>query len=151
VDVRAVVEQVTAEARTLEEGEGFPRGYVARVRTAAGALALSDSVADDLRGAVLLLESHAVVDAEVPVTASSLPARLVKRLVKRLIGWYLRFLGHQVSALGQASARFGLAVADRLDRVEAEQVEARRALEAEVAALRARVAELEARSTSVVN
>jgi hypothetical protein len=47
--------------------------------------------------------------------------------------------------LGQATARFGLTVAERLDRMEAEQSAERAAMAAEIAAHQARVAELEAR------
>ena len=69
----------------------------------------------------------------------------LKLVIRKLIGWYVRFLGQQVSLLGQAAARLGLMVADRLDQFEAEQGAERAALAAQVAALEARVAELEAR------
>jgi ABC-type protease/lipase transport system fused ATPase/permease subunit len=57
----------------------------------------------------------------------------------------VRFLGHQVGILGQATARLGLVVAERLDRMEAEQSAERAVMAAEIAALSGRVAELEAR------
>ena len=50
-----------------------------------------------------------------------------------MLVWYLRYLGHQISSFGQATARFGVTVANRVDE-----------LEAEVADLRERVARLEA-------
>ena len=57
---------------------------------------------------------------------------LVKQVLKKLMIWYLRFLAVQISAFGQATARFGVTVASRIDE-----------LESEVAELRERVAKLE--------
>jgi hypothetical protein len=115
------------------------------VRTAAARLAVTEGGGDDVRSAALLLEQEAVIDVDVPVASRTLPQRLVKQMVRKLVGWYVRFLGHQVGVLGQATARLGLAVAERLDRMEAEQGAERAVMAAEIAALQARVAELEAR------
>jgi cell division protein FtsB len=76
------------------------------------------------------------------------PQRLVKQMVRKLIGWYVRFLGHQVGILGQATGRFALAAAERLERLEATQSAEREAMAAQIAALEARVAELEARTST---
>ena len=137
-DVRADAERIAAEP-------GFPAAYLARVRTAAARLSVTEGGRDDVRSAALLLEQQAVIDADVPVASRTRPQRLLKLVIRKLIGWYVRFLGHQVSLLGQAAARFGLTVADRLDQFEAERGAERAAVVAEIDALKARVAELEAR------
>ena len=142
-----MAEEVAAEAQRLAAGPDFPAAYLARVRAAAARLAVTEGVQDDVRSAALLLEQQAVIDVEVPVASRTLPQRLVKQVVRKLIGWYVRFLGHQVGILGQATARFALLVAERLDRIEAAQSVERAALASEIAALQARVAELEARSS----
>lgn len=142
-----MAEEVRAEAERLSSEPGFPAADLARVRTAAARLALTEGDQDDVRSAALLLEQQAVIDVEVPVASRTLPQRLVKQVVRRLVGWYVRFLGHQVGILGQATARFALVVAERLDRMEAAQTAERAAMAAEIAALQARVAELEARSS----
>jgi hypothetical protein len=141
-----LTDELSAEAAGLAAGPGFPAAYLARVRTAAARLSVTEGGRDDVRSAALLLEQQAVIDAEVPVASRTRPQRLLKLVIRKLIGWYVRFLGHQVSLLGQAAARFGLVVADRLDQFEAEHGAERAALTAEIAALAARVAELEARS-----
>ena len=139
--------EVGAEAERLATELGFPAAYLARVRTAAARLALTEGGQDDVRSAALLLEQQAVIDVEGPVASRTLPQRLVKLLVRKLVGWYVRFLGHQVGILGQATARFALMVAERLDRIEAAQSAERAVMAAEIAALQRRVAELEARSS----
>jgi hypothetical protein len=141
-----LADEVRAEADRLVAESGFPAAYLARVRTAAARLAVTEGVRDDVRSAALLLEQQAVIDVEAPVASRTLPQRLVKQLVRKFVGWYVRFLGHQVGILGQATARLGLVVAERLDRMEAEQSAERAVMAAEIAALSARVAELEARS-----
>jgi hypothetical protein len=143
-----LADEVRAEADHIAGEPGFPAGYLARVRTAAARLAVTEGDGDDVRRAALLLEQEAEIDVEPPVAARSLPQRLVKQLVRKFVGWYVRFLGHQVGVLGQATARFALLVAERLDRMEAEQAAEREAMAARIAALSARVAELEARSES---
>jgi len=143
----ALAGEVSAEAERLAAEPGFPAGYLARVRTAAARLAVTAGDRDDVRSAALLLEQQAVIDVEVPVASRTLPQRLVKQVVRKLVGFYVRFLGHQVGILGQATARFALVVAERLDRLEAAQSAERAAMTAEIAALKARVAELEARSS----
>jgi hypothetical protein len=140
-----LADEVRAEAERLAAGPGFPSAYLARVRTSAARLAVTEGGRDDVRSAALLLEQEAVIEVEVPVASRTLPQRLMKQVVRKLVGWYVGFLGHQVGVLGQATARLGLAVAERLDRMEAEQGAERAVMAAEIAALQARVAELEAR------
>ena len=141
-----LADEIQAEARRLAAEPDFPAAYLARVRTATARLAVAEDDRDDVRCAALLLEQHAVIDVEAPVASRTLPQRLVKQLVQKLVGWYVRFVGHQVGILGQAAARLGLAVAERLDRIEAEQGAERAALAARIAALEARVVELEAQA-----
>lgn len=130
-DLAAEIADAAAARSALPE---FPLSAVQRIRAAGARLAASEFRPDDLRHAALLLERQATIDLEVP-TASRVPGvSLVKRALKQVMIWYLRFLGHQISAFGQATARFGVTVASRVD-----------GLESEVADLRDRVVALEQR------
>lgn len=130
----SLAEEIAAAAAARAEAPDFPAAAVQRFRAAAGRLAASEFRPDDLRHGALLLERQATIDLEVP-TASRVPGvSLVKRTLKKLMIWYLRFLGHQISAFGQATARFGVTVANRVD-----------ALDDEVAELRGRVEAIEQR------
>lgn len=118
-----------AEARTKSDPD-FPAGKVQRIRAAAARLAASEFRPDDLRHGALLLERQANIDLQVP-TASRVPGvSLIKRVLKKLMIWYLRFLGHQISAFGQATARFGVTVANRVDALDTDVAELRRRVEA---------------------
>ena len=141
-----VAEEVQAEAGRLAAERGFPAPYLARVRAAATRLGVSDGDSDDVRSVALLLEEQSLIDLRVPVSARTLPQRLVKQVVRKLIAWYVRILVDQVALVGQAAGRLGLTVAQRLDRIETEQRAEQAAMGAEIARLQARVAELEAKS-----
>jgi hypothetical protein len=123
---RAALADDIAEAAAARAADpDFPVATIGRIRAAGARLAASEFRPDDLRHAALLLERQATLDLEVP-TASRVPGvALVKRSLKKLMIWYLRFLGHQISAFGQATARFGVTVANRVDGVEAELAELR--------------------------
>jgi hypothetical protein len=127
---RAGLAREVADAAAAREAESaFPEARIARIRAAAGRLAASEFRPDDLRHAALLLERQATLDLQVP-TASRVPGvALVKRALKKLMIWYLRFLGHQITSFGQATARFGVTVANRVDGLEDEVAELRKRVE----------------------
>ena len=139
-----VAAEVAAEARALEDEPGFPRPFIERVRGATARLGVDAPGPGDVRHAALILHRQASVELEPSMVARDPLRRLVKRLVRRVVGWYVRVVGAQVNALGLATARLGLAVADRTDGLEATQAADRAELEAALDALQARVAHLEA-------
>lgn len=131
----ALAAEIASAAATRAAAPDFPVARVARIRASASRMAASEFRPDDIRHAALLLERQATLDLHVP-TASRVPGVvLVKRALKQLMIWYLRFLGAQISAFGQATARFGVTVANRVD-----------SLDREVAELTERVERLEARA-----
>ncbi len=126
----ALAAEIAAAAETKAAAADFPADRVQRIRAAASRLGAGDFRPDDLRHGALLLERQATVDLQVP-TASRVPgASLVKRVLKKSMIWYLRFLGHQISAFGQATARFGVTVANRVDALDDDVADLRRRVEA---------------------
>jgi hypothetical protein len=139
-----VVDEVLGEARTRQAASEFPHETVARIRVATDWLSAEEPASDDVRFAALLLQRQAGVDLDPPVDARSWPQRLVKKIVRRLFGWYVQFLAQQVSTLGQAAARLGFAVAQRTEALEAQTTADRRGVEGRLDDLSARLARLEA-------
>jgi hypothetical protein len=77
-------------------------GYLDRVRQAASELAVTDPEADDARAAMEAVDHFADLDVDVP-TASRFPlVGLLKRAIKRLIGWYLGYFGRQLTTFALA-------------------------------------------------
>ena len=126
----SLADEIAAAAAARAEEADFPMTKVQRFRAAAGRMAASEFRPDDLRHGALLLERQANIDLQVP-TASRVPGvSLLKRVLKKLMIWYLRFLGHQISAFGQATARFGVTVANRVDSLDSDVAELRTRVEA---------------------
>lgn len=117
-------------------------GYLDRVRQAAKRLALREADSTDARAVLAAVEDLSEIDLD-PPTASRLPlVPIVKKAVKRLVGWYLQYFGRQLSAFGQAVTNLGGMLLDRTDRLEG----VAGALQADVARLAERVDDLERRS-----
>jgi hypothetical protein len=98
-----------------------------------------DDAPDDVRFAAHLVARQAQRHLEPPAVAGGGVRRLVKVAVRALVGWYGRFLCQHLGAVGQAFSRLGLAMADRVERLEADQARELEALRAEVEELRARI------------
>ena len=139
----AVVDEIVVEARALEEEPGFPHSVVDTVRAATAWLS-AEPTPGDVRQAAQLLSHQAGVAVEPQLTSPGLVRRLVKLVVHRLIGWYVRVLAQQVAALGEATARLGLAVAERTERLQSEATTDREALSARLDSLSDRLSRLEA-------
>lgn len=126
---------IGAAARLEQEAPG----YLEHVRSAAARLAVTDREPSDIRAALLDVEDTATIDIDIPTASRQPAARFVKAAVKRLIGWYLRYVGQQITAFGQAVTRLGTTVADRTEAIEARTAE----LETQVADLSGRIDRLE--------
>lgn len=124
-----------AEARLATIAPGF----LDRVRQVADRLSLRDVDGTDARAALVAVDDLAVIDLDAP-TGSRLPmVPVVKKLVKKLIAWYLFYFGRQLMAFGQAMTHLAGILIDRIERVEGATVK----LQVEVDELSARVERLE--------
>jgi glycosyltransferase involved in cell wall biosynthesis len=117
--------------------------YLAQIRGAMTRLGRRSDTADDGIAAALADVSDAsVVDIDVPTASGRREAVVLKQGIKKLTGWYLRYLAQQTTVLGQATLRLGTAVAERADRLE----DTTSGLVDEVARLRGRLENLERRT-----
>jgi hypothetical protein len=130
-----VMAEINAAATALEGGATFPASYVARVRAATARLTAVEVAADDIRSALAVLEQHLPIDVEVPVSASQPAMALLKKIIRKLTSFSMRYTGQQVTLMGQAVVRWGEAVSLRVERTEGRL--------AEIDSLRERVERLE--------
>jgi hypothetical protein len=128
-----IVDEIEASARARLGDE------LDRIRLATHRLAPVDAGPADLRAALALLDAQATIDVDVPTASRLRAGSSVKQAVKVATAWYLRYLGNQVTLLGQATVRFGAALVERTETLE----ESSAALGRELADLAARVADLE--------
>lgn len=109
-------QEVTDAAERLEQ---VAPGYLDQVRRAAARLGVRAGAASDARLALADLEDAASIDIDVPTASPRREAAALKSAVKRLTAWYLRYLGQQVTVLGQATARLGGVLVARTESLEA--------------------------------
>ncbi len=139
----AVVDEIVVEARAREAAPDFPWEAIEAVRAATSWMA-AEATPGDVRQAAQLVVHQAGVAVEPQLWSPGPLRRLVKQVVHRLIGWYVRVLAQQVKTLGEATARLGLAVAERTERLQSEAAADRVAVSARLDGLSDRLARLEA-------
>lgn len=141
VDVRAVMREVEEEARRLRQSPDFPADLAAQLDAVAARFLPVQAAGDDLAQAVSVLEQRAYIDVNAPTFSRVAPFAVLKKVLKKLLAWYFRYVAQQVTTFGNAVARLGSMLSERVERVEADRDEQA----ARIEALEARVRELEAR------
>jgi len=106
------------EAHRLEESGSVDRSFLERVRSARSRLGVIELSPGDLSSALSLLEQYVTVDADVPTASNHLALGFGKRLLKRAFAFYARYLGQQVTLLGEAMVQYGTTVGERVDRLD---------------------------------
>jgi hypothetical protein len=117
-------------------------GYLHKVRRAANELGLGGTGLADVWAVLADLRAVAQVSVAAPTASRWRAGHVVKAVVRRLIGWYVHYLGAQVNDLGDAMIRFGEAMVDKS--VELEHRTRRH--EADLNSLAGRVQRLEERT-----
>lgn len=112
--------------------ESIAPGYLEKIRRHAAELGVPTTQAGRARRAVAMVAATAPIDPDVPTESRRRAGRLVKRGVGVLTRFYFVHLTAQMSEFGESTSWMGTALCDYIE-----------GLEAEVAALRERVARLE--------
>lgn len=110
-----------AEARL----EQIAPGYLARVRQRAESVGLPRTPVERARRSIELVAESAVVDPNPPTRSRLLPVRLLKRVLGKLMRFYILFLAEQVTDLGVGTSWMGSALCDYVVGLEAEVVDLR--------------------------
>lgn len=102
LDLDQVLREIDDDVRAKRASGDLPAGLERDLDLLFDRFSPTPAVGDDLGGAIEAAERSAFVDVEVP-TASRLPlVSPLKRTLKKLMAWYLRYLAQQVSAFSAA-------------------------------------------------
>lgn len=112
------------------------------MRRASDELGLGGTGLADLWAVLADLRAVAQVNVAVPTASRWRLGHVVKAVIRRLVGWYMHYLGAQVNDLGDAMIRFGETMVDKS--VELEHRTRRH--EADLTSLAGRVQRLEERT-----
>ncbi|HLH47180.1 MAG TPA: hypothetical protein VKV25_08475 [Acidimicrobiales bacterium] len=121
--------------------------FVARARVAANRLAHRASSPEDPAAAVAQVRLLGSFDADVPTASRQAVLRYLKRGIKPLTAWYLRYLTQQLTAFAEGVADLGDVLARRAEQFARRDDELERhseAMAARLEALQRRVTRLEA-------
>jgi hypothetical protein len=137
-DGSAAAPRGQGDARQVPEPAAL--AYVEKVRLATRRLSAAEPGApDEVRLAIDAVRTTRF-DAEVPTASTRRELELVKVGVKRLSGWYVRYLTAQLDLFGASLVRLGEALAARSDALQAGHDD----LSVRVGALEERLRRLEA-------
>ena len=113
-----VVADIDAEVdRQLAAGK-VPPGFVAELDAGFRALAPGGGRDDRRRRALEVVARRAAVDEQVPVASNRPGGAALKRLVRKSVGWYVRFFAAQLAAFAAAVAAALRLLSDDLDRLQ---------------------------------
>ena len=118
--------------------------FIEKVRKATRRLRAYETNPEDVRGALQSVRTVATFDVEVPVISPRREVQMVKTGVKRLGGWYMRYLSAQLNSFAATVVRLGETMASRVEELERNGDE----LAARVGAVEARLSRLEPKTAT---
>jgi hypothetical protein len=92
--------------------------YIEKVRQATKRLGAREVAADNVRGSLDTLRDMSNFDVEVPTASTRREWEYMKKAVKRLTVWYMRYMAEQLNAFAGGAVRLGDALAARTEALE---------------------------------
>jgi len=117
LDLSRIQADVNEEVRRRRASGDFPPG-LERELDAVFARYAPAGVGDDFDAVMASAETQSFVHADVPTESRVAPFAYVKRFVRKLTGWYARFLTQQVTAFNGAITRAVRLLGARVDDLE---------------------------------
>ena len=118
VDLRQVMAEIHDDVRKRRADGDIPPGFERELDMVFARFAPAAAVGGDLTAVVERAERASFVDVDVPTESNTPGVSIVKRVLKMLVGWYLRYLSQQTSAFASTVVRGLRIVSDRLDALE---------------------------------
>lgn len=118
LDLDLVIREIEDDVRARRASGAFPAGFERELDLIFARFSPAPATVDDLEGVIQAVEAAAAVDVDVP-TGSNLPAVApVKRVLRKLVEWYMRYLAQQVSTFSTSTVAALRLLHRRLEAVE---------------------------------
>ena len=128
VDLQQVLREIDEEVRARRASGDFPPGMERDLDLVFARFAPATVSGDDLDGLIQGAERTSFIDPD-PPTESRIPAvSLLKRVERKLLGWFFRYLAQQVTAFGGIVVQALRLLGRRVEALEAATPGANRAL-----------------------
>ncbi len=117
IDLTKVQAEINEEVRRRRAAGDFPPG-LERELDAVFARYAPAGVGDDFDDVILQAETHSFIHVDVPTESGVPGVSYVKRAIRKVMAWYLRFLANQITAFAGAVTRAVRLLSDRVDALE---------------------------------
>ncbi len=118
LDLSRVLAEIEEEARLIKASGRIAPGYEAKVASAFEEMVPGGVSSTELARALRSLDEASVIRGDIPVEEQSSAIRFGKRLLRKSMAWYMRFLAGQVGAMGQANLRIIRLLVERIEELE---------------------------------
>ena len=118
VDLQQVLREIDEEVKARRASGDFPPGLERDLDLTFARFAPAAVSGDDLSGLIEAADRSSFVDPDPPTGSRLPPAALLKKVERKLLGWYFRYLSQQVTAFGGTVVQVLRQVAKRLDALE---------------------------------
>lgn len=118
VDHRQLLAEIDAEVRRRREEGDYPPGFERELDALFDRFA-PPSVSEDFDVVLERADQHAFVDVDVPVASRIPGGTLVKKVLRRLMVWFVQHVARQVTAFASTVVRAVRLLGRRVDRLEA--------------------------------
>jgi SAM-dependent methyltransferase len=118
IDLQQVLREIDEEVKARRASGDFPPGLERDLDLTFARFAPAAVSGDDLAGLIEAAERTSFVDPDPPTGSRLPPAALLKKVQRKLLGWYFRYLSQQVTAFGGSVVQVLRQLARRLEAVE---------------------------------
>ena len=118
IDLQQVLREIDEEVKARRASGDFPPGLERDLDLTFARFAPAAVSGDDLTGLIEAADRTSFVDPDPPTGSRIPPAAFLKKVERKLLGWYFRYLSQQVTAFGGSVVQVLRQVAKRLEAVE---------------------------------
>jgi hypothetical protein len=118
IDLQQVLREIDEEVKARRASGDFPPGLERDLDLTFARFAPAAVSGDDLPGLIEAADRTSFVDPDPPTGSRIPPAAFIKKVQRKLLGWYFRYLSQQVTAFGGTVVQVLRQVAKRLDALE---------------------------------
>lgn len=119
IDHDHLLREIDEEVRARRASGDFPPGLERDLDLIFARFAPAATSGDDFDGILAAAERSSFIDVDVPTASRIAPLGYLKRFLRKLMSWYLRYLAQQVSAFSSSAVTALKVLGRRVDALEA--------------------------------
>jgi hypothetical protein len=118
LDHQRLLDEINEEVRRRRESGEIPADLERELDLVFARFAPVDALEDDFEQVLTRAEQATFIDTVAPVESSRPVVPYFKKVVRKVVGWYLRYIAHQTTAFAHAITRAVRLLGERVDLLE---------------------------------